>query len=178
MIILIAGPIAVGKSAVANELAAQRPTTLIRAREALAAVLGIGPDDRQRLQALGADLDARTAGRWMRDYIQEQHEPGTSLVVDSLRTRLQTIPVLDSLVDSRLVYLQAHEETRRARYATASAHDPVKASVPYDTAMHHPTETGVGELVPLAHLVVETDDLDVAEVAGVVTKSLLAWRDA
>jgi hypothetical protein len=163
--VLVAGAIAVGKTATAIELAHVLQARLVLVRQALADVLGISPDDRAELQRRGADLDQRTAGRWLRDYLDEAAETADTTVVDSLRTRRQTLPILESRPDSRLLYLDAHEETRRRRYLLAASTDPVKASLPFDAAMRHPTERQVTELRPLAHLVIETDEIRVPDVA-------------
>ena len=171
-VILVSGEIATGKTAVAAALATRIDAHLVKVRQALGEVLGIEPRDRHTLQQQGADLDRRTNGRWLRDYLQEKFSPQEELVVDALRTRRQTQPVLEALVDSRLVFLEAHEETRRARYAEAAASDPVKASVDFETAMHHPTEIEVRNLRPMAHVVVATDDLDVAQVVDEVLNGL------
>jgi hypothetical protein len=171
-VLLIAGAIATGKTAAADGLALRLDAELMRVRNALHDVLGIDVRDRQALQRRGADLDTRTSGRWLRDYIGERHDTSRDLVVDALRTRRQTLPILEALVDSRLVFLEAHEETRRARYAQAAASDPLKASVDFETAMHHPTETEVHNLRPLSHVVVATDDLTVVGVVDEVMRQL------
>ncbi len=170
--VLVAGQIATGKTAVACELAARIDADVIRVRQALSDVLGFASRDRQTLQQRGADLDRRTNGRWLRDYIDERRLTTRALVVDAVRTRLQTLPILESIVDVRLVFLEAHEETRRARYAVAAAADPVKASVDFDTAMHHPTEAEVQLLRPMAHLVIATDDLAVAAIVDEIVGEL------
>lgn len=170
--LLISGEIATGKTAVAVQLADVTVARLVKVREALGEVLGIDARDRLTLQVQGADLDRRTNGRWLRDYIRDRHEPNAQLVIDALRTRRQTVPILEGIVDSRLIYLEAHEETRRHRYAEAAATDPVKASLDFDTAMHHPTETEVRLLRPMAHLVIATDDLSVAAVVSEIVSTL------
>ena len=168
-VLLVAGPIATGKTAVANELAIVWPARLIKVRQALADVLGIDARDRLTLQREGADLDRRTRGAWLRDYLLEHGAVGAEpLVVDSLRTRLQTLPVLNDLVDARLVFLSAHKSTRRYRYQLGAIQDPVKSSVDFDTAMHHPTEFEVEHLRPIADLGIDTDDLRPDEIASVI----------
>lgn len=171
-VLLMSGAIATGKTAAAAEIARLQPTQLIKVRDALAELLGLEPRDRLTLQRRGADLDRRTAGRWLRDYIQEHRQPGVFIVIDALRTEQQTLPILESLTDSRLVFLEAHETTRRARYAQGAKSDPVKASVNFETAMHHVTETEVQRLRAMAHVVVETDELDPSSVAEEVLRGL------
>lgn len=165
-VLLLSGAIATGKTTVGTELVATREARLLRVREALAGVLGVPPNDRRTLQVKGADLDRRTGGRWLRDYIEEHGEGDGALVVDALRTRRQTLPILDSFVDSRLIFLEAHDETRRSRYSEGALSDPVKASIDFDTAMRHETELEVLRLKPLAHVVIATDDLSAHQVAA------------
>lgn len=171
-VVLVSGPIATGKTAVANALVESLDADLLRVREVLGTVLGLNGRDRRTLQEQGADLDKRTGGRWLLDYIDDHHRPNKAVVVDALRTRRQTAPILEGFVDSRLVYLEAHEETRRRRYAIGAASDPVKASVGLDTAMHHPTEAEVRLLRPMAHVVIATDALGINEVAAEVLRQL------
>lgn len=171
VLLLLSGAIATGKTAVAERLAAEMPGDHIRVRAALGAVLGINVNDRAALQREGADLDRRTRGRWLRDYLAERYGSGQAAIVDSLRTELQTLAILETEVDSRLIFLEAHESTRRARYARAAETDPVKASLDFDTAMRHPTEQRVGALRPIAHLTVQTDELAVADLSETIL-----WR--
>lgn len=170
-LVLLSGAIATGKTAVAEELSRVLGADHVRVRQALVTVLGISLNDRVALQREGTDLDRRTRGRWLRDYLAE-HYRDHNAVVDSLRTMLQTLPVLESEAYSHLVYLEAHETTRRARYALAAAADPVKASLDFDTAMRHPTEQAVVTLRQAAHLVVETDELSAAGVARIIVDEL------
>jgi hypothetical protein len=160
----MSGRIATGKTAVAVELARRNQATLVRVRAALAEMTGADPDDRAQLQMRGSDLDTRTAGRWLFEYVADRTEANSLVVVDSVRTRRQTLPILERIVDSRLYFLEAPEATRRQRYTEASLMDPLKASVPFDTAMNHPTEVQVVDLVPLADQVIETDSLSVDAV--------------
>lgn len=170
MLLLLSGQIATGKTAVATALASASGADVLRVREALAHVLGVVPDDRATLQVRGADLDRRTAGRWLRDYLQE-HAGGKS-VIDALRTRLQTEPILEAMPNSRLIFLEASETTRRHRYAQAAALDPVKASTDFDLAMRHPTESEASTLRAMAHVVIDTDDLSVDEIVREVRRAL------
>lgn len=177
-VLLISGPIAVGKTATAVAIAdGTVGVKLIRVREALAEVLGTGMNDRRVLQQRGAELDQRTRGRWLVNYLEHRLESmtlGESVVIDSLRTIRQTEPVLDRLTDSRLVYLEAHEETRRQRYARAVRADLVKRSLPFDDAMRHPTEIAAHSVRHLAHLVIATDELSIAQVVE-QTRAVAPW---
>jgi RNase adaptor protein for sRNA GlmZ degradation len=76
------------------------------------------------------------------------------------------------LPTARLVYLEAHEDTRRGRYAMSAATDPVKAGTTFDAAVDHDTERRAGLLRPLADAVVQTDGLDAAAVVAEVAALL------
>lgn len=170
--LLVSGAIAVGKSEAAGLLARRLHGSVLQVRQALTIALGVDARDRATLQRLGADLDRRTNGTWLRDFIVEHATGGQTVVVDALRTRRQTVPILENDVDSRLIYLDAHEETRRRRYHLAAASDPIKAGVSFDVAMHHPTELEVANLRPMAHVIVETDDLTPHDVVEAIVRAL------
>lgn len=170
-VILLAGQIASGKSAVATELAERYHARVVRVRDALAATLGIASTDRHRLQVQGAELDVRTNGRWLAEYISEAAE-ASFLVVDSMRTVRQTALLL-RVTDSALVYLDASEANRMDRYALAAARgDNLKASIPFARAMQHPTEIAVVELRRMASIVISTDDMSVTDAADVLEVEL------
>lgn len=177
MIVLLAGGIAAGKTTVAQALVGRFDARLVRVREALSEVTGQRLDDRSALQRHGADLDRRTAGRWLAEYLADASEDSPRLVVDSCRTRRQAEAALDRLPDSRLVYLQAHETTRRARYALSAAADPVKAGSTFDASVDHDTERLVGQLRPLSHLVIDTDGLTPREVVDEIAAALGLPKD-
>lgn len=170
--VLLAGAIASGKSTVAVSLANRMQGEVIRVRDALSAVLGVGIADRRTLQERGAELDRHTNGRWLMDYLEERLGGGTFLVVDSMRTKRQTLPVLEGIPDTILVYLEANGATRRQRFLSAAATDPLKRSMSLAEAMRHPTEREVSDLREMAHLVIETDAIDaegvVDEIQGVL----------
>jgi cytidylate kinase len=173
-LLLVAGAIASGKSTIARYLAAELSGDVVRVREALAEVLGVKGTDRQALQQQGADLDRRTNGRWLLDYLELRFESTETLVVDSMRTRRQTVPILEHTPSSFLVYLDATAETRFRRFEEAKWSDPVKRSLPFTEAMRHQTELDVVELRPMAHIVVETDDLDPTTTTSEVLAAIKA----
>lgn len=161
--VLLAGQIACGKSSVASEFAARTGGMHVRVRNALAQTLGTTPDDRHRLQVEGADLDRRTNGMWLVEYLEALRDEHDAIVVDAMRTERQTLPVLRSL-PSLLVYLEASPETRRRRFMDAvAAGDPVKRSMSLSEAMRHPTESDVLQLRRRATLVISTDDMSVED---------------
>jgi shikimate kinase len=173
-VFLLAGPIAAGKSTVAQRVATEVNGEVVSVRRALVEVLGLTPAaDRATLQREGADLDRRTQGKWLVDYLLERIDSGAgAVIVDSLRTVRQTEPILIHVSGAHLVYLDADAATRRQRYGAAAASDAVKRAIPFDDAMNHPTEQRVVDLRSLAELVIETDNLAVDYIADLI-KNLL-----
>lgn len=170
-LVIIGGEIAAGKTSLATGLRTA-DCALVRVRDALQSILGGTGWDRRRLQVEGASLDRRTGGRWLLDYLLELTAEGGRWTVDAGRTRRQVEPILEHMTGSRLVYLRAHESIRRERYARGQAGDAVKRSVSFDDAMAHPTEHEATTLAAMAHLVVDTDELDEAAVLRVVRDSM------
>lgn len=163
--VLVSGQIAAGKSAVASAYVARIGGEVVRVRQALGEVLGIPWDDRARLQVEGAELDRRTSGMWLVDYLLERADIGAPpATVDSMRTLRQTLPVLRNL-DCVLVYLDCSTTTRERRFIQAAAEgDAVKRSMTFADAMNHPTESDVLELRRVAHLLIRTDAMTVDDV--------------
>jgi adenosyl cobinamide kinase/adenosyl cobinamide phosphate guanylyltransferase len=168
--ILISGGIAVGKSTTAEALSTAVGARVVRVRLALAEILDLDGQDRDALQKQGAALDRRTQGRWLLHYLEERKAPGEIVIVDALRTRRQTLPVLDVLPNTHLVHLVASESVRRHRYDLAAASDRLKASVPFDVATAHETERAADEVRDLAELVLLTDELSVDETVELIVQ--------
>lgn len=173
-LVLIGGQIGAGKTAVAVGVATATGGGLLRVRDVLENVLGSSSTDRRWLQIEGAALDRRTGGRWLLHYLDERCDEGARWVIDAARTRRQIEPILETRVGSRLVYLAASEMTRRQRFALSSAADPVKRSMGFEEAMRHSTEREARTIAAMAHVVVETDDMGVAETVSAIV-DWLQW---
>ncbi|HEX9766448.1 MAG TPA: RNase adapter RapZ, partial [Nitriliruptorales bacterium] len=129
------------------------------------------------LQKEGANLDERTKGRWLLHYVQRELERSARLVVDSGRTRRQVEPILEEIVESRLVFLNASDEARRHRYHVAARSDPLKRNVSFVEAMDHDTERRATDLKSMAHVIVDTDGLGPEVVLREVEARLGLERD-
>lgn len=169
-LVLIGGQIAVGKTSVAAALADISDANVVRVRNVLSSVLGVSADDRARLQSEGARLDHSSGGRWLLEYLNEHCSTGR-WIVDSARTRQQVEPILEAKAGSRLVYLDAHESTRRSRYVRAAQDDQLKRSLTFDEAMRHATEQDVRAISAMAHFRIDTDDIAPQELAA----SIAGW---
>jgi len=170
MILLLAGPIAAGKTTVASSLAGRTGVQVLRVREELAARLGVNTRDRSTMQAAGRAPDTETQGRWLADSIAARNPGAAGVIVDSLRTPLQARPILERFDGSVLIYLDADERTRRSRYQLGAVADPMKASADFSAALAHETETLVRSLEPLARLSVDTSNLSVDQVVDRILK--------
>ncbi len=172
--VLIAGQMGVGKTTVANLLASEINAVRVSVRQALAEVLGLGEagGDRRTLQEQGSRLDRRTRGRWLADFLTERMEREEDIVVDSVRTKRQCLPVLELISDSVLIYLDGSVETRRGRFVESAALDSVKQSMPFDRASRYSTEVEVVELKPIAQLAIPTDSLTASEVVEEIIRYL------
>lgn len=169
---MVSGGIASGKTTVARGLSKALDAPVVPVRQALMDVLGLQNADRRVLQEDGADLDRRTNGRWLLEYLQQYMETRDRFVVDAIRTRRQAIPVLEGIVGARLVFLDVQRPTREKRFALSAVSDPVKASMGLAEALRHETEAQVDALRPLADLVVESDDLSVEATVTEVLRGL------
>ncbi len=169
--LLIAGEIGAGKTTIAELLAHIEGGEVVRVRQALVEVLGLRNPDRKTLQEEGAALDQRTNGAWLVDFLFERLA-GSIVLVDSMRTERQTLPVLNHVPDAHLVYLQASVSTRRRRFSEAAANDPVKRFTSFERAMQHPTEQEVQKLRTIAEVVLETDEMTPEEVVSEVQRTL------
>lgn len=169
--LLLSGATGSGKSTVARALGRELGHAVIPVRQALSDILGVDPTDRGNLQRLGIELDRRTNGRWLLEYIARRLE-STDVVVDSLRTRRQTLPILEQEGGAFLIYLDARVDTRRHRFEASAMDDPVKRSLSFTEAMKHPTETEVFALRPMSHLTIETDGLTAEEVVREIVAAL------
>ena len=156
---------AVGKSAAALRAAEQTGAVVISVREILTNVLSLDPSDRIAMQQRGAELDNRTNGGWLVSALQEMIEGHQDAMVDSIRTRAQAA-AMARLPDSRLIFLEASEATRRARYRSAASSDPMKARASFRAANRHPVERSIDELRVGADLVISTDHLSIEAVAA------------
>lgn len=168
---LLSGGIGVGKTTIALALSEHLHWQFVSVRHALTEVLALDANRRTELQRRGAELDRATNGRWLVEYLTERLET-TRVVVDSVRTVRQTVPILDRVSDSRLVFLDARVATRRKRFEISARTDPVKRSLPFSDAVRHPTEDEVTRLRSLAHVMIESDGMTEAEVVANIVSSL------
>ena len=84
----------------------------------------------------------------------------------------QTLPILEAITDSRLVYLDATDQARRARFDASTRTDRVKRQTDFELSQMHITERNILDLRRSAHLRLDTTDLSLSETVSTVVAEL------
>lgn len=175
-IVLLSGPVAVGKTTLRDLLAASYGFDYVRSSPYLiqvAAERGIGTS-REDLQDLGDELDRSTDFRWVVDQVATptfRLRPEKSRwLVDAVRKQRQ-IDHFRSAFDGAIlhVHLTAGEDVLRARFdgRLKAANLHVDGRTPYEAAIQHDNEVQARRLIASADLVVDlgiTSTMDAAEM--------------
>jgi len=160
-IILLSGPIGVGKSSFAEALARRVPIVRASTRQWLIEHTGC-ENERRSLQDAGDAQDKETNGQWVADLIDRQAaavRAGDIILLDSVRIAPQVVEVRKRFGNRVFhVHLRASLEELERRYLRR---DPeLKEFGTYAEAAAHGTEQQVGSLEAIADLVLETDHAD------------------
>jgi adenylate kinase family enzyme len=166
VVLLLSGPVAVGKSTLATQLVEHHGFRTIRSGNHLRSVATqLGSDTTRRaLQELGDTLDLRTGYLWLIDSVaspQIEAAPGHARwLLDSVRKERQVEHFRRRFPHVVHVHLTAKEEVLRARYAARlAAGGEYEGGTPYDVAIAHPNEIASRGLVTIAdQVVVSTSD--------------------
>lgn len=154
-IVAISGPVAVGKSALANEFISRFGAHRISTRTLL--IDAGAKDDRADLIDTGKRLDIQTDGAWLRDGVQKQlqQHPGKDIVlVDSVRTPRQIEHMRDAYGEKFIhVHLSAPYDVVKERYESRGS--VADTGMQYDAVRGDSTESGVWSLHRIADRVVE-----------------------
>jgi adenylosuccinate synthase len=163
MVVVVSGPVAGGKSALARGLARRFDGLRLSTRGVLMSRLAPNePATRETLQRLGAEWDAETGGSWVADRlgreIWRERERGRALViVDAARIAGQVEGLRAAFGrEVRHVHVTASRETCSARYAGRQSEEFEEAA-DYAKVLEDPTERAVDDLAPLADIVIDTD---------------------
>ncbi|WP_247804126.1 adenylosuccinate synthetase [Bradyrhizobium sp. 191] len=171
-IIVISGPVAVGKSALADELLQRFSSHRISTRQLL---IDTGcPNERDALIEAGKRLDAETEGRWVRDGIARyvaEHERKDVILVDAVRTAPQ-IAHLRETYRERLVHahVTAPFEVIKKRYEDRGS--TADTGMTYDQVRADPTEAGVWSLEATADRVVVNHNREPASLLALAVTGL------
>jgi adenylosuccinate synthase len=156
-VILLSGPVASGKTTLAEMLVDRYGHRLFKTRELISSLIRT-ETERTELQQAGERLDRRTGGRWIADALAREvarPDEEASMVVDSVRIKLQVEAARDAF-GSRVVHvhLTAPIEILAQRYSSRSG--AVKELKSYAAVRHNPTERDVGQLEEGADIVIDT----------------------
>jgi hypothetical protein len=163
-IVLLSGPIAVGKTSLRNVLVAQHEFEYVRSSNYLRELVQreSGKEKRSSLQDLGDELDLRTDYRWL---LEDVAMPGFAAapqihrwLVDAVRKSRQIAHFRERFGTVVLhVHLTASEEILQARYKSRMETMPEVADLTsYDAAINHDNEKLSRGLIDIADLVIDT----------------------
>lgn len=164
-VLLLSGPLSVGKSSVTKALAQTHYFERIRSGSYLASVAahrGIVPT-RIGLQGLGDSLDLETDFQWLIDAVAvpafAAMPTQMSWIVDAVRKRRQVEHFKARFaIPPFHVHLVASEATLRQRYESRQeAGDDYVGDAPYDEAIRHPNEVASRSLITIADLVLDIE---------------------
>lgn len=172
VVLLLSGPVAVGKSTLATQLVKDHGFRTIRSGNYLRSVathLGSGTT-RRALQELGDALDLRTDYLWLIDDVaspQVEAAPDHARwLLDSVRKERQVEHFRSRFPRVVHVHLTATDEDVRARYDVRLASGgEYEGGTPYDEAIAHSNEVASRGLIRIAdHVVDSTGDAVVETV--------------
>lgn len=163
IILLLSGPVSVGKTTLRDLLLANHGFGAIRSSSYLRelAAKHAGGTDRLDLQELGDKLDVQTDYRWVVDDVAVpaiDASPATSRwLFDAVRKLHQVEHFRDKFGHSVFhLHLDAPEEVLRARYERRLAGQKEPIADAYDRAIAHDNERNSRALVNVADAVVQT----------------------
>jgi adenylosuccinate synthase len=179
VVVLLSGPVAVGKTRFADELVNAYKFNKIRSGGFLAAQASARRirADRTGLQELGDELDALTDYRWVVDSVAVPAIEGVPSqrrwLFDAVRKHRQVEHFRSEFGDAVFhVHLVAPEEVLRSRYERRlCAGSEYIGATSYDDAVKHPNEIESRSLGSIAQLTLHSVDSDVRLLAEALARA-------
>ena len=173
-ILLLSGPIAVGKTSVADALMEQHCFRRLKSSDHLKGICSSRSIEisRANLQSIGDDLDEATDYRWLVDDVAKpqisaelQHQ---RWLVDSVRKQRQVEHFRSAFGDAIVhLHLWASDVALRERYERRrSTSEHSEGLTPYEDAIRHPNERSSRALMGLADLAVRLERVDAERAAA------------
>lgn len=155
--ILLSGPVASGKTTLAQRLVEGYGHRLFKTRELITSLTG-SEVARGQLQEAGERLDRRTSGRWVAIALEREVsrlDEDATVIVDAVRIKLQVEAIRDAFGQRVVhVHLTAPVETLAKRYSARSG--AVQELKTYSSVRRNPTERHVEQLKDAADVVIDT----------------------
>lgn len=168
-IVLLSGPVASGKTTLAEQLVDRFGFKLIKTWQLLTELEPDVPRDRESLQALGEKLDSATNGEWVAECLGRfslRLRDEARIVVDSVRIQEQIDSVRRGFAQFTNVthlYLDAADEDKVQRYASRRRAD-IQELDSYESVQKNSTEKNVVKLAQKADVVINTSRCDEGDV--------------
>lgn len=171
-IILLSGPVAVGKTTLLHGLEAQFGVSPVKTVDLIFKRLPKTPNERRALQEAGEKLDRQTKGKWIADElarISATLPANTIVAVDAVRI-LQQIEAIRQGFGSRVthIHLVAPKGELAKRYS-ARADQRHRELKTYEAVRFNQTEQAVSLLEDSADVVIDTKQCTVDDVLVRVT---------
>jgi len=159
-IVVLSGPVAAGKTTLADSLEKRFGFARVKTRELIRTMLGTEPE-REALQKAGEELDVKTDGTWVARALAqrlleiESDDDGRRILIDSVRLVTQIEAIRDAFGRNVVhVHVTAPTETLAERYASRQA--AIQELSSYDRVTADPTEANVELLAPIADIVIDS----------------------
>ncbi len=156
-VILLSGPIASGKTTLAQKLVEGYGYNLFKTRELITSLTG-SEVARGQLQQAGERLDRRTKGRWVATALEREVsrlDEDATVIVDAVRIKLQIEAIRDAFGQRVVhVHLTAPFDILAKRYSARSG--AMQELKTYGSVRRNPTESQVEQLKDAADVVIDT----------------------
>ncbi|MGO8377692.1 adenylosuccinate synthetase [Rhizobium ruizarguesonis] len=176
-IIVLSGPIAVGKTAFSDELVRRYPCEKVSTRNYILKVKQVS-NERRMLQNAGAELDRETGGSWVADAVSEfiADTAKPFLLLDSARIPAQVEFLRERFGRENVhhIHLTAPLEVLEARYTDRPAH--LRELPTYQEAKADSVEADIERLAEIADVVVATEKSNVRSCVTFATAGRLSAK--
>jgi adenylosuccinate synthase len=174
-VIILSGPIAVGKTAFSDELMRRYPCEKVSTRKYILKVKQVA-DERKPLQQAGAELDMETNGSWVADAVSAAipHTDKNFLLVDSARIAAQVRGLRDRFGPENVhhFHLTAPNDVLEKRYRERASLGDQTAT--YKEAKADLIEAEIDSLAAIADVVVHTEKSEVPSCVTYATAGRLS----
>lgn len=157
-VIVLSGPVASGKTTLADILTARFGCHIFKTRELIATVLGTR-SERVSLQRAGDKLDRTTGGRWVAEAVARSASrlpESAVLIIDSARIKDQIDAIRDAF-GARVVHVHLTASVAELRNRYASRSGPLRELPSYERVRQNRTERSIEILADHADVVINTE---------------------